>query len=123
MKKRKKYNPAKRLRMLTKGFKIATYESWKEGDNQVARAWLNGKQTDAATFEKVNKFARDWKINIYITCLANDGVKYIEQAEIIARNVYLNDLEDIYIKEKNECEAAVNSSHIINRGWEAVTLN
>lgn len=123
MSKRKKNDPRKRLRRLTRGFKIATYESWKEGDDQIARAWLSGKQTDAATFEKVNEFARDWKLNIYIRCLAPDGVKYIEESEIIARNVYLNDLEEIYKKEKLECEQAVNGRHIIDRGWEAVTLN
>lgn len=119
----KKYDPAKRLRMLTRGFKIATFERWTDNGQKIAKAWLGGKQTDATTFEKVDKFARDWKLNIYIICAAPDGTQYTEEAEIIARNVHLNDLEDIYLKEKKECEQAVNSSHIVDRGWQAVVLN
>lgn len=122
-KRKKKYNPSKTLRRLTKGFKIATYESWANDEGQVARAWLNGKNTDATTFKKADKFCRDWKLNIYIMCRAPDKTEYTEEAEIIARNVRLNDLEDIYKKEKSECEKAVNKHHIIDRGWEAVTLN
>lgn len=122
-KRRKKYDPAKTLKRMTRGFKIATYESWKNDEGQVARAWLNGRATDASTFEKADKFNRDWKINIYIICRAPDQVEYTEEAEIIARNVRLNELEDIYKKEKAECERAVNKQHIIDRGWVAEVLN
>lgn len=121
--KKKHYNKVKIIKKITKGFRMISRESWRTGDDAIVKAYLNGREAGTKVFDHVDKYPRDWKIRVFYDCVAPDGGKYIEESEITARNIRLNDIDDFYKRIKEETRRAVNHQHIVDHGFEAITLN
>lgn len=124
---RKHHDPMKRIRRNTKGYIIESWDSWKEDDINQAKAWLKhpvlGKiPVGAKEWDRVNLMDRNWRVNVFVKCLAPDKVAYVEEAEMDAIGCKLNELEALYKKLKEECRNAVNPKHIQDIGWRAETL-
>lgn len=123
IRKKKKYSVQKQIQRLTKGFEIQTRESWRENGQMIARGFLNGRQVGTAIYDKANSISRDWQITVFYECQHPSGEIYIEESEIIARNIFLNDITDFFKQVKRQTYDAVNHKHIVDSGFTATVIN
>lgn len=120
----------KRMRALTLGMKVWTWESWKVKDAPDGHPMYGcickdrwGHDLGKDVFSIAAKISRKWEIKIRVKCKANDGQIYIEETELVADNVKLDDFTELYKREREATINAVNPNHIVDVGWIAKALS
>lgn len=119
----------KKMRQLTTGMTVWTWESWKVKDAPDGHPVLGcickdrwGHDLGKDVFSVASKINRRWLIRIRVKCKADDGQEYIEETELDAANVKLDDFTEVYKREREATINAVNPKHIIDVGWIAKAL-
>jgi hypothetical protein len=114
----------KRVRNVTKGMTMERWENPEQGgEDKFKYRNAMGLPVDEHLVFMCKWFVRDWRVQILVNCKAPDGSEYIEEREIEAENVRLNELTDFFLAQKEDALASVNSSHVLNVGWIAKALN
>lgn len=127
-----KANAYKKLRTLTTGMKVWTWESWITEPAQwtpehptyrceCRDRW--GHPVNRDVFHVAARINRTWLIKIRVKCEADDGQIYFEETELEANDVKLDDFTDLYHHERDATVNACNPKHVKDVGWIAVTKN
>ena len=119
----------KKMRQLTTGMTVLTWESWKAGQAADGHPMYGcickdrwGHDLGKDVFSVAAKINRRWQIRIRVKCRADDGQEYVEETELDAANVKLDDFTEVYKREREETISAVNPNHIVDVGWIAKAL-
>ena len=120
----------KKIRGLTKGCTLETWESWEDGCSDDGKPLytckvrdLLGHLRDRQFFQAACSISRTWRVNILVKCQTEDGAEYIEETELEADNVKLDDFFELYKAERQATIDACNPKHIKDVGWKAKALN
>lgn len=121
----------KRLRNLTRGMKVWTWESWVVGtdpengkpvyDCECRDLW--GQKLTRDVFHVASRINRTWLVRIRVKCRTEDGQEYLEETELQARDVKLDDFTELYKQERQATLNACNPKHVIDVGWIAKALD
>ena len=119
----------KKLRTLTTGMRVMTWESWvaeydAENNNQTYHCICKdrfGHPINRAVFQVAASINRTWLVKIRVKCVAEDGRVYVEETELEAPNVKLDDFTALYKAEREATINACNPKHIRDVGWLAIT--
>lgn len=120
----RKRDPYKMARALAKGFRM---ESWDSEDlpcgTKIARAWDRfGRPVGHHALDNAARFPLRWKITLIAKGFDAEGEPLTLETELIADQVKINDLEEVYVKERAEIkkELADNGCQLIDFGYTAV---
>lgn len=118
-----------KVRTLTKNCTLETWQSW------VAEIDADGKpHYDIVTkdmfgikrgfefFRCAKTIPRKWLVKIRVRCQDDNGQTYIEETELEADNIKLDDFHDLFKAEKKAMLDACNPHHIRDVGWWAKAL-
>lgn len=120
----------KNARALTVGMQVVTWESWQAGNSPDGKPIYDcsckdryGYDVPRQLFHVAARINRAWQIKIRVKCRADDGQEYIEETELEAQDVKLDDFTDVYKRERQATIDACNPKHIRDVGWSAKALD
>lgn len=108
----------KKIRMITKGFRLIAKESWNKGEDKEVRAYVNSMPVGPDTYDLANKLPRKWRVTSFIDCAKDGGVKRYK-TQMVAKDVFLNDLTDLYEEIKQETKIDCAGLPVVDSGFYA----
>ncbi|MCA9367035.1 hypothetical protein KC887_02080 [Candidatus Kaiserbacteria bacterium] len=122
--KKRKYSPIKYAKSWAKGLRI---ETWDSEDlpcgTKIARATDKfGRYTDHRAVDNAKRFLLDWKVTMIAKALDVNGDPVTIEHELFAKQVKLDDLEEVYVAERDEIKSQLTADHcqLIDFGYIAV---
>lgn len=127
---RRKSNAWNKLRIATRNCTLETWESWVVETNAEGKPVYDivtrdvlGIKRGFEFFKIARMIPRKWLVKIRVRCQSEDGLCYMEETELEADNIKLDDLNDLFAEHRRLTVNACNPKHVRDVGWWAKALS
>lgn len=119
----------KHIRRLTTGMTATMWESQVVGQTEEGKPIYNllcrdrwGMILGEDVFRLVRRISRKWSVRIIVKCRANDKQEYVEETELEADDIKLDEFTEVFKEQKKATIDACNPQHIYDVGWIAKAI-